>query len=144
MTGSLKSRKLARRLPASLRFGALFAAAGISVLASSGPPASDEFNSTVLNSSLWAFTNPAGGSFTLNGTNLLLSAPGGATHDPTATGSDNAVRMMQAIGNVDFDVNLSICGRDRCRGRNGADQQSGRGRGSFLLAESEASGEYLD
>jgi uncharacterized repeat protein (TIGR01451 family) len=104
MTGSLKSRKLPRRLPASLRFGALFVAAGISVLASSGPPASDEFNSTVLNSSLWAFTNPAGGSFTLNGTNLLLSAPGGATHDPTATGSDNAVRMMQAIGNVDFDV----------------------------------------
>ncbi|MCU1260338.1 MAG: hypothetical protein JWO80_3223 [Bryobacterales bacterium] len=71
---------------------------------SSGGPLSDEFNSTTLNTSLWTFTNPAGGSFSLNGTNLLLSMPGGAIHDPTATGTDNAVRMMQAIGNVDFDV----------------------------------------
>jgi uncharacterized repeat protein (TIGR01451 family) len=71
---------------------------------SSGGPVADDFNSTTLNTSLWTFVNPAGGSYSLNGTELLLSVPGGSLHDPTATGTNNAIRMMQSIGNVDFDV----------------------------------------
>ena len=72
--------------------------------AGGGGPQSDNFNLNSLNTSLWTFVNPAGGSYSLNGTNLLLSVPGGATHDATATGTDNVVRIMQTIGNVDFDV----------------------------------------
>jgi uncharacterized repeat protein (TIGR01451 family) len=71
---------------------------------SSGGPVSDDFTSTTLNTSLWTFVNPAGGSYSLTGTHLLLSVPGGATHDPWYPATDNAVRMMQSIGNVNFDV----------------------------------------
>jgi hypothetical protein len=69
-----------------------------------GAPLSDSFNSSSLDTSVWTFVNPAGGSYSLSGTDLLLSVPGGSTHDPIATGTNNAVRMMQTIGNVDFDV----------------------------------------
>ncbi|MCU1257297.1 MAG: putative Fibronectin type protein [Bryobacterales bacterium] len=110
MVSCMKSGHFTWRFPASLRIRVLLKAAigvlatGVSIWAAPGAPVSDEFNSTVLNTSLWTLTNPAGGTFSLNGTNLLLSVPGGATHDPTVSGSDNAVRMMQTIANVDFDV----------------------------------------
>src|SRR3984893_13564703 len=113
MVSYVKSGHFACRLQVSLRVSVLLKSAigvlatGMCVLAAPGAPLSDEFNSTTLNTSLWTFTNPAGGSYSLNGTNLLLSVPGGATHDPhdpNAAGADNAVRMMQSIGNVDFDV----------------------------------------
>jgi hypothetical protein len=72
--------------------------------AGGGGPQSDNFNLSSLNTSLWTFVNPSGGSYSLTGANLLLSAPGGSIHHPTAAGADNAVRMMQTIANVDFDV----------------------------------------
>jgi uncharacterized repeat protein (TIGR01451 family) len=72
--------------------------------ATGGGPVSDEFNNTTLNTGLWTFLNPAGGSNSLNGTQLLLTAPAGATHDPTASGKDDAIRVMQTIPNADFDV----------------------------------------
>ncbi|MCU1260341.1 MAG: hypothetical protein JWO80_3226 [Bryobacterales bacterium] len=72
--------------------------------AGGGGPQSDNFNLNSLNTSLWTFVNPAGGSYSLTGANLLLSAPGGSTHDPAGGGANNAVRMMQTIANGDFDV----------------------------------------
>jgi uncharacterized repeat protein (TIGR01451 family) len=74
-----------------------------------GAPVTDSFNSSTLNTSLWTFVNPVGnGSFSMTGTNLLLSVPAGSNHDPSFGGTDNAVRVMQTIGNVDLDVTVKF------------------------------------
>jgi uncharacterized repeat protein (TIGR01451 family) len=71
-------------------------------------PMSDEFNSAILNTSLWTFINPAGnGSFTLNGTELRLTVPAGSVHDVWSTGN-NSARIMQNTGNVDFEVAIKF------------------------------------
>jgi uncharacterized repeat protein (TIGR01451 family) len=68
-------------------------------------PVSDNFDETALNTGLWTFVNPVGnGSFSVNGTHLLLNVPAGSNHDPAFGGSDNAVRVIQSISNVDFTV----------------------------------------
>jgi uncharacterized repeat protein (TIGR01451 family) len=70
----------------------------------SGAPVSDEFNVTSLNASLWTLVNPVGnGSILLNGSELRLTVPAGSAHDLWTTG-DNSVRVLQPIGNVDFEV----------------------------------------
>ena len=81
----------------------LLIAATCAVAVASGP-VSDDFHATTLNTSLWTFVNPlSDGSMQLNGTNLLLTVPAGTAHDLWASG-DNAVRVMQTITNVDFEV----------------------------------------
>jgi hypothetical protein len=76
--------------------------------ASSGP-VSDNFDATTLNTALWTFVNPVGnGSFSLNGSELLLTAPAGTNHDPAFGGADNAVRVVQAVGNGDFTVDVKF------------------------------------
>lgn len=68
------------------------------------PPASDAFNDSALNPSLWTFVNPGGdGSYSENAGELRLSVPAGSVHDVWTTG-DASVRVMQPIGNVDFEV----------------------------------------
>ncbi|HVW86967.1 MAG TPA: DUF1349 domain-containing protein [Bryobacteraceae bacterium] len=72
--------------------------------ASPGAPVSDDFTSTSLNTNVWTFVNPQNdGSFSLNGSSLLLSVPGGVSHDVWTTG-DQAVRIMQSIADADFEV----------------------------------------
>jgi hypothetical protein len=68
---------------------------------------SDNFNEQTLNTSLWKFVNPAGdGSYSLNGTHLLLAVPGGSNHDPAFGGVDNTARVVQPVGNTDFAVQV--------------------------------------
>ncbi|MCU1260367.1 MAG: autotransporter protein [Bryobacterales bacterium] len=71
---------------------------------SGGGVISDEFNTTPINSSLWALVAPAGGSQSTTGTAVQLVAPGGSTHDPNDSTTNNAVRLEQSISNVDFNV----------------------------------------
>jgi uncharacterized repeat protein (TIGR01451 family) len=73
-----------------------------------GAPVSDQFNSPTLNTSLWTFVNPVGdGSYTMTGSDLQLTAPTGANHDP-AFGGNNSVRVIQRISNGDFGVELKF------------------------------------
>jgi hypothetical protein len=67
-------------------------------------PVSDEFNGTVLDSSVWRFENPAGnGSVRLNGSQALISVPANSAHDLWAGGNQSA-RIVQSIENGDFQV----------------------------------------
>jgi uncharacterized repeat protein (TIGR01451 family) len=67
-------------------------------------PVTDEFNTVGLNTSLWTIYNPAGdGAVTLNGSNLLLSLPGGQPHD-LWTGGNQSLRILQPMTNGDFYV----------------------------------------
>jgi hypothetical protein len=67
-------------------------------------PVSDDFHSSVLNSSLWTISNPVGdGTVTVNGGHLLMSIGGGVDHDVWTAGN-RSLNIMQPIGNVDFQV----------------------------------------
>ena len=55
----------------------------------------------------WNLVNPAGGSASISNAHLFLGVPGGANHDPFSQ-SNQAVRVVQAIGNQDFDVAIKI------------------------------------
>lgn len=73
-------------------------------------PVSDDFRTGVLNTALWAFVNPlADGSFSLttNGADKVLNLilPSGNNHD-VWTGGDQAIRIMQAVSNVDFEIEV--------------------------------------
>src|SRR5262249_54136261 len=73
-----------------------------------GPPISDNFDSTTLNTNLWTFVNPLGdASVSLSGTSVLLSVPFGQSHD-VWTGGNNSARIMQSIANVDFDIEVKF------------------------------------
>src|SRR3984893_4527117 len=48
----------------------------------SGPPVTDEFNSSTLNTTLWTFVNGVNnGRYSLSGSDLLLTVPAGSNHD---------------------------------------------------------------
>ncbi len=66
----------------------------------------DHFNSPSLNTSTWTFINPLGdASYSMTGTQLQFSVPGGVNHDVWSAGN-LAPRVMQSINNTDFDVYL--------------------------------------
>ena len=71
--------------------------------AQSGPPVSDDFNGSALNTSLWAVVAPAGGTVSVSNGHANLAAPGGSNHD-AFVGGNNSVRIVQAIANTDFQV----------------------------------------
>jgi regulation of enolase protein 1 (concanavalin A-like superfamily) len=72
-------------------------------------PTSDNFNGRALNTDLWMFINPVGnGGYALTGSHLLLTAPGGSNHDPVFGGANNAVRVVQPVGNADFIVEVKF------------------------------------
>ena len=74
-----------------------------------GPPVSDDFNASTLNTNLWRFVNPVGnGSYSLNGSELVFTVPGGTNHDPAFGGSDNSVRVVQPVSNFDFTVEVKF------------------------------------
>jgi Chitobiase/beta-hexosaminidase C-terminal domain/Bacterial Ig-like domain (group 2) len=55
----------------------------------------------------WSLVTPAGGSASISNSHLFLGVPGGGNHDPLLP-SNQAVRVVQTIGNEDFDVAIKI------------------------------------
>jgi len=56
---------------------------------------------------LWAVVAPNGGTASVENAHLTLSVPGGSNHDALHP-SNQAVRVVQPIGNEDFDVSIKI------------------------------------
>ena len=67
-----------------------------------GPPLSSSFPGP-----LWTVVAPNGGGASVSEAHLILSVPGGSNHDAFAS-SNQAVRAVQPIGDVDFDVSIKI------------------------------------
>ena len=55
----------------------------------------------------WKLVTPAGGSASISNSHLFIGVPGGGNHDPLLP-SNQAVRVVQAIGKEDFDVAVKI------------------------------------
>ncbi len=55
----------------------------------------------------WRLVTPSGGSASISNSHLFLGVPGGSNHDPLMP-SNQAVRVVQTIGNSDFDVSIKI------------------------------------
>jgi hypothetical protein len=55
----------------------------------------------------WSLVTPAGGSASISNAHLFIGVPGGSNHDPLQP-SNQAVRVVQAIGSEDFDVAIKI------------------------------------
>ena len=71
-------------------------------------PVSDNFDAPALNTNLWTFVNPAGDALlAFNGSNALLTVPHGTSHDAW-TGGNQSARLMQAVPNGDFVVELRL------------------------------------
>ncbi len=56
---------------------------------------------------LWEVVAPRGGTATVSNQHLFLDVPGGSNHDALSP-SNQAVRVVQPIGNLDFDVSIRI------------------------------------
>ncbi len=56
---------------------------------------------------LWEVVTPKGGTVSVANAHLTLNVPGGSNHD-TLLPSNQAVRVVQPIGNEDFDVSIKI------------------------------------
>src|SRR5882757_4787825 len=69
-------------------------------------PVGDAFNESTLNTSLWTVKAPVGGSAALSGGQLVITVPGGSNHQ--AYTPLNAVRVIQAVSNANFDVYVKI------------------------------------
>jgi len=73
-----------------------------------GPPVSDEFNTSTLDTSLWTIVNPVGdGTVSFSGTEVQLALPAGTEHDVWKTGN-RSLRLMQAVADVDFKVEIKF------------------------------------
>jgi hypothetical protein len=70
--------------------------------AAPGPALADGFTGP-----FWRLQTPVGGSASISNSHLFLGVPGGANHDPLQP-SNQAVRVVQQIGNRDFDVSIKI------------------------------------
>jgi hypothetical protein len=55
----------------------------------------------------WRLVTPAGGSASISNSHLFIGVPGGSNHDPLLP-SNQAVRVVQAIGNENFDLAIKI------------------------------------
>ena len=74
------------------------------VAANAVSPVSDDFNTCGLNTGLWTFVNPVGdGSYSVNGTQLLLNAPANVSHNIWVEGN-RSVRVMQPTQNTNFEI----------------------------------------
>src|ERR1700691_2213705 len=56
---------------------------------------------------LWDVVAPRGGAATVSNQHLFLNVPGGSNHDALHA-SNQAVRVVQPIGDQDFDVSIKI------------------------------------
>ncbi len=66
-------------------------------------PVSDDFTAPSLNASLWTVAAPPDAVVAAVDGHSVLTLPAGANHDPFI-GGNNAVRILQPISDVDFDV----------------------------------------
>jgi regulation of enolase protein 1 (concanavalin A-like superfamily) len=64
--------------------------------------------SSGLNTNLWKFVAPAGGSYSTTGSQLVLVVPAGSSHDPIDGGQNQSVRVMQQTGNTNFAVDVKF------------------------------------
>lgn len=69
-------------------------------------PVGDAFNESSLNTSLWTVRAPVSGSAALTGGQLVITVPGGSNHQ--AFTPLNAVRVIQAVSNTNFDVFVKV------------------------------------
>jgi hypothetical protein len=69
---------------------------------------SDDFNSCTLND-VWEFIDPTSGgsSYEMNGTNLQITVPGGASHEMYTSGMQ-APRIIQPANDVDFEIEVKF------------------------------------
>jgi hypothetical protein len=72
------------------------------VPAAPGAPLSSSFPGP-----FWEVVAPRGGTATVSNEHLFLNVPGGSNHDALMP-SNQAVRVVQPIGNLDFDVSIKI------------------------------------
>ncbi len=72
------------------------------VPAAPGAPLSSSFPGP-----LWQVVTPGGGTATVSNAHLFLNVPGGSNHDAWHA-SNQAVRVVQPIGNQNFDVSIKI------------------------------------
>jgi hypothetical protein len=70
--------------------------------ADAGAPLTDKFLGP-----FWRLVAPAGGSASISNSHLFIGVPGGSNHD-TLVPANQAVRVVQTIGNEDFDVAIKI------------------------------------
>jgi|ERR1700761_977028 hypothetical protein len=56
---------------------------------------------------LWEVMTPVGGTVSVTNAHLTINVPGGSNHD-TLVPSNQAVRVVQPIGNENFDVSIKI------------------------------------
>ncbi|MCP4424319.1 MAG: DUF1349 domain-containing protein [Chloroflexi bacterium] len=69
---------------------------------------SDDFKACSLDTDLWSFVNPVGdGSVSMSGTQAMLTAPAGASHDVWSSGNF-APRLMQAANDADFAIEVKF------------------------------------
>ena len=70
--------------------------------AASGPPLPSSFPGP-----LWDVITPAGGTVSVANAHLTLHVPGGSNHDAVIP-SNQTVRVIQPIGNQNFDVSIKV------------------------------------
>jgi hypothetical protein len=70
--------------------------------AAAGAPLTDKFLGP-----FWKLVAPAGGSASISNSHLFIAVPGGSNHD-TLVPANQAARVVQTIGNEDFDVAIKI------------------------------------
>ena len=106
---------------ATIAAGVAFNAAGNSNVASTssdntvaygtaGPSGlvSDDFNSSQLDTGVWTFVNPLGdASYSMSGSQVRLSVPGGQSHDIWTEGIQ-APRIMQSAADTDFALEVKF------------------------------------
>jgi len=69
---------------------------------------SDDFNDSILNTSLWTLVDPVGdATLSMTGTQLAISVPGGSSHDVWTSGNF-APRIMQTINDTDFSIEVKF------------------------------------
>jgi hypothetical protein len=96
------SRYLLAILSASANFLAAFAYAATPVPVPPQAPLASDFPGP-----LWEIVAPAGGTAAVSNQHLFLNVPGGSNHD-TLHPSNQAVRVVQPIGDQSFDVSIKI------------------------------------
>ncbi len=79
-----------------------------SLVASAPPPAAPgKVQPDAFQGPFWKVVTPAGGSASISNSHLYLGVPGGSNHDAMLS-SNQAVRVVQTIGNQNFDVTIKI------------------------------------
>jgi hypothetical protein len=93
---------LNRAPPAAAMEAAPVSTASDPIPAAAGAPLTDKFLGP-----FWRLVAPAGGSASISNSHLFIAVPGGSNHD-TLVPANQAVRVVQTIGNEDFDVAIKI------------------------------------